>query len=294
MFTSNPASVHTGNRSPATCEWLSGDAALRKIQAQARYFFEPAEFARLTGRDPGSVACKRALDRLSKLGHIALASKQPAGWVIVPPEYEHYGAPPVSWWLGDCLTKIEPNYYVALLSAARHWGSAHYALQDTQVMMSKPRRELLVGRQRIVFFSKQALASTPTVTIRNGVAPWRVSTREATLLDLIRYQTAIGGLETVARIAKDFSTYLDRGQMLVALDALNQTAAAQRLGFLLEALNLPTPALAVETWLSKKHKALQILDRSSIPVQDISVSLLSTRWGIRYRLEDHRSLESLK
>jgi len=71
-----------------------------------------------------------ALQRLSRGGHIVLAQKKPATWLIVPPEQAHYGAPPVDWWLDDLLREQEPHYYLALLSAARFWGSAHYAYQQ--------------------------------------------------------------------------------------------------------------------------------------------------------------------
>src|SRR5450830_295224 len=108
---------------------LSGEVALRAIQSQARYLFRPAEFGRLTGTEAGSAALKSALSRYSKRGRIALVSKKPTAWLIVPPEHEHYGAPPVGWWLHDYLKDTEPHYYLALLSAAKHWGSGHYALQ---------------------------------------------------------------------------------------------------------------------------------------------------------------------
>ena len=103
-------------------EALDADGALRQIQAQARYFFEPAEFAALTGKTVQSPGVKKALARLSRQGRIVLATKRPSGWLIVPPEQQRYGAPPIDWWLDDCTKRLD---YVALLSAARHWGSAN-------------------------------------------------------------------------------------------------------------------------------------------------------------------------
>jgi hypothetical protein len=134
---------------------LDSDSALRELQSHSRYYFGTVEFAKLTGREPGSSSTKSALARLSQSGKIVSVSRQPSGWVIVPPEHSHYGAPPVGWWLHDCLRQFEPHYYLALLSAARHWGSSHYALQDTQVMLSAPRQPLSIGKIRVTFFPRR-------------------------------------------------------------------------------------------------------------------------------------------
>lgn len=258
----------------------TAEGALFSIQSQARYVFTPDEFAMLTGREPNSSALKMALQRLTRQGRIVLATKRPARWLIVPPEQASYGAPPVEWWLHDCLEDVEPAYYLALLSAARHWGSAHYALQTTQVMVSKPRLPIKVGRLQVEFHVKRSIAATPTVTARSKVAPIRVSTREATLLDLIRFQTSVGGVEAVCRVAKDFSKDMTADGLVSALDALDQVYAAQRMGFVLDHLNLGKLAKVVSRWLQGKRLSKQPLAPSSTEATD--AGLLDPRWHIRY------------
>lgn len=88
---------------------LNANAALRAIQSGACYFFETTDFAQLVQRDADSSAVKKALHRLVKQGLVVLATKRLAGWLIVPAEHAHYGAPPVPWWLDDCLRRIEPH-----------------------------------------------------------------------------------------------------------------------------------------------------------------------------------------
>ena len=265
---------------PLHDEVLTAEGALRGIQSGARYFFETDEFARLVGRDADSSAVKKALHRLAKRGLIVLATKRPAGWLIVPAEQAHYGAPPVTWWLDDCLKRTEPHYYVALLSAARHWGSAHYAVQDTQVMLSKPRLPLTPGRLKVVFFSKRTLARTPTEAVTSGVTPWRVSTREATLLDLIRHQPSIGGIEAVARIARDLAPAIEPRGLTESLEAMGQVPAAQRLGYVLEHLNLKKLAHQVAVWLESQRTTLQSLELQ-VPADEASLAV-DKRWNLRY------------
>lgn len=85
------------------------------------------------------------------------------------------------------------------------------------------------------------------------------SARAATLLDLIRHQADVGGIESIAHVAKDFSSQLDIRDLTLALDATNQSPVAQRLGFILDHLNLTLPAQKVEGWLRSRRITLQPL-----------------------------------
>jgi hypothetical protein len=269
------------------------DAALNRVQAGARYFFEPDELALESGREPASPAIRLALHRLVKRGRIVPVTRRPPGYLIVPPEHASFGAPPVTWWINDCLQRIDPNYYVALLSAARHWGSSHYARQDTQVMLSKPRPPLTPGRLRVVFFAKAPIVGTPTTIVRNDVAPWRVSTRAATLLDLMRHQTVVGGLEAIARIARDLSPDIAAGEMNAALDALGQVPTAQRLGFLLQYLQCDALAGEVFGWVSGRsdlavHQPLEL----GTPIAEQTAR--DRRWSIRFDRASAAMLSELR
>lgn len=256
------------------------DTALRSIQAKGRYIFEAPEFAAMTGRDPNRVATKAALARLSKTGRITSLVRHPSTWLIVPAEHQHYGAPPVTWWIDDFIRPTDPHYYVALLSAARHWGSSHYAQQITQVMVARARRPIEVGRLRVVFTHKTALARTPTVTVTTSVAPYRVSTPEATLLDLIRHCKNVGGLEAIARVAKDFDSAISVNGLRQALDGLGQAAAAQRLGFVLDALGSRLVG-TVDAWLTGRNYRREQLEPGEVFPDDEPLSY-HPRWRIAY------------
>ncbi|CAN5522393.1 hypothetical protein BH09PSE5_BH09PSE5_37190 [soil metagenome] len=256
------------------------ETVIRQIQQSSRYFFSAAEFAGLTGKEVGSPSVEKALHRLAKAGVIQRVTRRPSGWLIVPPEQAHYGAPPVSWWLDDCMQGLEPNYYVALLSAARHWGSAHYALQTTQVMVGRPRPALTPGKLIVEFFSKRSLAETPTTVVTTDVAPWRVSTREATLYDLVRHPADIGGLESIVRIAKDLGPELSGDEITKAANAMGVIPAAQRLGFLFDYLKLTHPANRLDEWLSSRRTQRQSLEPGAIAEQD--AFLVNERWNVQY------------
>jgi AbiEi antitoxin C-terminal domain len=258
---------------------VDSDEALRLLLEKARYVFDTNEFAQLTGRSSNIHAARIALGRLSDRKRVVAVHRRPSIWVIVPPEYSHYGAPPVSWWLHDCLTRLVPCYYVALLAAAKHWGSSHYALQVEQVIVREQRLPMTAGRQKVVFFTKSEIDRTPIVEVTGQKAPLRVSTREATLLDLMRHQDKVGGIEAIARIAKDFSPHLSTDQMLLALDAMGQVAVAQRLGFLFDRLALTQMAELVAQWLAPRKLVRRPLTES---VDQAHTPEYDARWFLKY------------
>lgn len=265
---------------------------LRNLQSQARYLFREDEFARQTGREPGSPASQQALQRLSNSGHIVLAQKRPAHWVIVPPEQAHYGAPPVDWWLDDLMRDLEPAYYVALLSAARFWGSSHYAHQATQVMVSRPRRPLAVGKLRVEFVVKNSLGDTPVAYERTKTTRVRVSTREATVLDLIRHQNTVGGLEAVVRIANDLLPKMTSAGVLDAVRALNQVPAVQRFGFVLDQLGNLRLADTVAKWLHQQRRNVQPL---VTPRDDeATMHIVNHKWAIEYTSKQDNVLREIR
>lgn len=267
---------------------LDSESALRTLQARGHYLFRAAEFASMTGRESKGPAVKAALARLSRSNKIASLVKRPPTWLIVPPEQAAYGAPPVTWWIDDFIRPDEPGYYVALLSAARYWGSAHYALQTTQVMVSRKRAQLRVGRLSVDFTVKTEAARTPTVQAQGGAAAYRVSTREATLLDLMRHSKDVGGLEAFVRVAKDFVPAVTDQGLTDALDAMAQTAVAQRVGFVLSYLPKKRHK-QVERWLADRRTRREPLERAASSAGG-SV-LFSPEWSIEYT---PRQLELIK
>lgn len=271
---------------------ISPAEAIRSLESEATYLFTPAEFALRTGREGEKIAVKRALNRLSAKGLIGSVRKIPPLWVVVPADQAHYGAPPVTWWIDDLLKATEPHYYVCLNSAARHWGSAHYARQDTQVMVGAQRRGLAVGKVAITFHVQRAIAKALTATVRDTKSTWRVSTRETTLLDMVRHLPAIGGLETLGRTCNDFAPELSPKALAASLDAHDMTSTAQRLGFVFDTLDFERIAAVIAKWLAGRPKNTIMLDPSTV-VQEHSINETS-RWHVVYQTKQQNLLRESK
>lgn len=140
-------------------------------------------------------------------------------------------APPAARWLHDYFRWLGQPYYVALQSAAATCSSAPQPIQVTQVMTDKPRREIVLGRQRIRFFVKGRAARTPTHPLASAHSPLRVSTPEAAAFDLVRHASRMGGLDRALETLRPMLPLMRIPQLQDMLEAESETSTAQRLGY---------------------------------------------------------------
>lgn len=175
-----------------------------------------------------------ARNQLLRLGNrVVRVSPRQQYFLIVSPEHQVFGAPPVEWWLDDYMRWLKHPYYLSLLSAATIYGSSQQAVQQTQVITDISRRDITVGRILIKFFMKTSIRRTSVQQLQNAYAPLIVSTLESTVFDLIRYGHSLGGIERMAEIIAPMLAGMKVSALRQALDAEQEVATAQRLGFVL-------------------------------------------------------------
>jgi hypothetical protein len=177
-------------------------------------------------------------------------------FLIVSPEHFSRASPPVDWWLDDYFQWLGHPYYLALQSAASAHGSNPQSIQVTQVMTDTPRRPLTIGQLRLTFFVKRRIQDTPTQPLTNAFAPTRVSTAAATGFDLIRYAARIGGIGRAVETLRPLLSLIDPSELRAVLEAENETATAQRLGYVLQQTGKAKLAAVVENWLSAPLPAI--------------------------------------
>ena len=153
-------------------------------------------------------------------------------YVVVPPEYRSWGVVPAEWFIDDLMRHLGHRYYVALLSAATYHGASHQAPQVFQVMTDARVLDRAIGRVRLSFYTSAHTVDTPTetMTVHTGSIP--VSSREATVADLIREPRASGGISNVATILTEIGEL--EGSALATLAVRHGRALARRTGWLVE------------------------------------------------------------
>ena len=218
-----------------------------------------------------------ARNQLLRIGdRIARISPRQQFFLIVSPEHHVFGAPPVEWWLDDYMQWLASPYYLALLSAATVHGSSPQAIQQTQVMTDQPRRDIVVGRVHIKFFMKSAIGNTLKQQLPNAYAPLLLSTPESTMFDLVRYAHKLGGIERMGETIAPMLRKIKVPTLRKVLEAEQEIATSQRLGFVLEAINAPKLAEVVEKWLPGK---LQPVPLSNYTANSKRADP-NARWGV--------------
>ncbi|MBI3683305.1 MAG: type IV toxin-antitoxin system AbiEi family antitoxin [Acidobacteria bacterium] len=220
-----------------------------RLQASGRYTFHREEARAALG--VSEIALQSAARRLAAKGRICAPRR--GFYVMVPVEYSQSGAPPPSWFIDDLMKFHQHPYYVGLLSAAALHGAAHQQPQEFQVATDTTLRPITVGRSRIRFFLKRHLAETPTTEVKTETGAMRVSTPEATALDLVRYVAIAGQLGNVATVLSELSEKINPERLVKAAQAEVELSVVQRLGFLLEHSASSGVAAPLAEWLATKR-----------------------------------------
>lgn len=232
---------------------------IASLAASGRYHFTSVE-ARLA-LDVSSDAAKLALNRLAKQELIATPAR--GFYVIIPPEYRSLGCLPADQFVPALMEHLEQPYYAGLLSAAQYHGAAHHRPQEFQVLVTTPHRPIQCGVVRLAFITRKRLSEVHAQSFNTPRGTIRVSTPEATAVDLVGYPHHVGGLDQVATILAELVEKIDPNKLADAA----QTAPlpwAQRLGYLLDQVEAGDKATALKSYVDKNVRQSAAL-LSSMP-----------------------------
>lgn len=207
----------------------AGASFLADLASRGRHHFTTAE-ARAS-LHISLTAVRAVLRRMKARGEIA--DPHQGFHVIVPPEYRRLGCLPAEQFVPQLMNHLHEPYYVALLSAAEFHGAAHQRPQVFQVMVRKNRRPLRCGEVRVEFVARKDLERMPMIAKNTPRGIVRISSPEATALELVGYADRCGGLDNVASVIGELVDVIDVAK-LSEVARLCPVAWAQRLGYLLD------------------------------------------------------------
>ena len=210
---------------------------LTDLQSEGRITFTREEGSQALGIT--EAAFLKTAARLQKL-HM-LFNPRHGFYVAVPPQFLSWEAPPPPWYI-DALMRHEGRpYYVGLLKAAELHGATHQAVMEFQVVTDRQMPKIRAGRSWITFhFRKDLKSLREGIVERNtDTGTMKVSSPALTALDLLRYINVVGGIDVVATVLADLGEKID-GDKLAAMAAHFDRAFVQRLGYLLDRLDMPS------------------------------------------------------
>ena len=255
---------------------MNAKSFIEQLASSGRYTFT-TEVARaaLSGT---ADSVKLALNRLRRKGEIN--SPMRGFWVVVPPEYRRLGCLPAEQFIPALMSHLGLAYYAGLLTAAQFHGAAHHRPQTFQVMVEKPRRQILCGQIKVDFHVRKNLTSVPVQPFNTPRGPISASTPEATAYDLIGYEAQIGGLNAAATVLADLAEKLDP-QKLAVLAPQVPAPCVQRLGFVLEALDAPFATGDLRVWVKDHVRTFTSLQ----PGSDDDNNVRSADWKLILNME---------
>jgi len=258
-------------------------AYMASLLAAGRLVFTGGEAAQALGVGRG--AFLDAAERLQRRHH--LLNPRQDFYVVVPPQFASWGAPPPPWYIDALMRHIGEPYYVALLKAAELHGATHQAVMEFQVVAGKRLPKIRAGRNLIVFYYRKDMAAIAAgiEERKTDTGKMQVSSAALTALDLLRYPRAAGGLDNVATVLADLAERID-GVQLAALSAAAERPVVQRLGYLLDRLGHGLRAEAMHTAIMDRGAAKWTeLDRKEAEDPDFAppVQERNERWRIVVR-----------
>jgi predicted transcriptional regulator of viral defense system len=203
---------------------------LSKIRSKGRYSFTYKEA--LYAFDISEQALDQNLYRLKSKNAIATIRK--GFYVLISPEYSSRGMLPASLFIDDLMHSVNKEYYVALLSAAALYGAAHQQPMEYFVVIESPAiRNIKNNKIVINFLVKKQWSSNDVVKKNTDAGFINVSSPELTALDLLYYSANIS-INRAFTVLQELHEEMNSADLLKTAKQYPQTAAIQRLGYLLD------------------------------------------------------------
>ncbi|MBX9691515.1 MAG: type IV toxin-antitoxin system AbiEi family antitoxin, partial [Cyanobacteria bacterium] len=245
---------------------------VNELPAKGRYTFSRKELGQEFQKSDAAI--KLALNRLKKKGKVV--SPRRGFFVVVPEQYMKTGAPPPVWFIDALMKDWQSEYYVGLLSAAEMYSAAHHRPQEFQVICDAPHRAIHLARYRIRFFKKWNVHETPVETRNTPTGLIKVSTPEATALDLVRYYESAGYYNNVATVLSELSERMTGRSLVAAAKCGVELVVLQRLGYLLDILEKPKLADLLHVWVSSQSPRITSLRPDMVSEN----AELNRRWNL--------------
>lgn len=192
-----------------------------------------------------------AAEKLQRRGKLIRPRRE--FYVVVPPQYESWGAPPPNWYIDDMMRHEGQPYYVGLLKAAELHGATHQAVMEFQIVTDKQLPRIVAGRSTLSFFYRKDMSALESgiVDYKTDTGRMKISSVELTIFDLLRYPQASGGMDNVATVISDLGEKVDPQKLALLAPAFERNVA-QRAGYLLDHVGHADKTAMLHLYLSAR------------------------------------------
>lgn len=198
------------------------------------------------------VALRHEILRLSKKKEIITLRQ--GFYLILPPRYKQYGRLPIELYVERLFSFTGKPYYIAFFSAASFHGASHQQVQQSYLMTKIPNiRDIKKGNN---YLNISATSNWPEKNIlkrKSDAGLYSISSPALTAIDLIHYQSKMGGLNRILAILEELAESITPEDIKDLLQWYPHISSLQRLGFLFQELQTDQTLLdPLQAYLSDK------------------------------------------
>ncbi len=156
-------------------------------------------------------------------------------YLIIPPRYSKQGQIPVQLYIDKLFNYLNRKYYLGFYSAAKFHGASHQQSQRDYVMTEKPKLNTIRKNTFDIRFLTTAHWPNKNIIHKKSDAGFlKISSPALTAVDLIHYQTKLGGLNRILSVLEELTEEIYPNDITELLNWYPHKSTLQRFGFLLE------------------------------------------------------------
>lgn len=199
-------------------------------------------------------------------------------YLIITPRYSVAQKLPIQLYCDKLFKYLDRNYYVALFSAAKIHGASHQQIQTDYVITETPKlNDISKETLNIRFFTKSNWCDKNIQIKKSDAGVYKVSSPALTVVDIIHYQTNLGGINRVLSIVEEVSEELKESDIIELLGWYPHRSTLQRFGFLLEELGINEESQELLMAHLKRAKFFPVL---LSPKSNEKPGAVSNRWKV--------------
>ncbi len=204
---------------------------IKQLLSCEEYSFSLDELLKET--DKSEISVKRKLSRLIEKQQIVNLRK--GFYLIITPRYSSVQKLPIQLYCEKLFKYLNRNYYLGFYSAAKIHGASHQQAQRDYVMTEKPKFIDIAKKAFDIRFFTTSNWSDINIQIKKADAgTYKVSSPTLTIVDLIHYQTKLGGINRVLATIEELIEEIQEQDLVELLSWYPHKSTLQRLGFFLE------------------------------------------------------------
>lgn len=217
------------------------------------------------------------LNRLTKRGVIMSPCRN--FYVAVPEEYRLKGVVPPYFYIDRMMSIMGKPYYVALLTAASLHGAAHQVPQTFMVITNDKMRSVIKNGTKFDFVTRKHIPTAFLIKKRSKSGDFNVSSPALTAIDLIDYESNVGGLSRATEVLAELMETVDFRSVDDSFYKISQTPIYQRLGYILDEV-LAEKAQADALYKGCKNAGLTFR-KTPLKKGRVAEQESATRWKIQ-------------